>query len=32
VTEEIGGGPGYVMVRKLGEAASTAAALDPRSL
>ena len=31
VTEEIGGGLGYVVVRKLGEAASTAAELDPRS-
>ena len=31
VTEQVGGGPGYVVVRKLGEAAATAAELDPRS-
>ena len=31
VTEQVGGGLGYVVVRKLGKAASTAAELDPRS-
>jgi hypothetical protein len=31
VTDEIDRGPAYVVVRKLGKAASTAAELDPRS-